>query len=43
MVSRDSCETVRTPDNRALVMVDNFNKEELTIPEATVLSVAVDY
>ena len=40
VTSRDSCDTVRTPDNRALVMVANFNKEELTIQKATVLGVA---
>ena len=40
VTSRDSCDTVRTPDNRALVMVANFSKEEMIIPKATVLGVA---
>jgi len=43
VVSRDTCDTVRTPDNRALVMVANFSKKELTSPKATLLGVAVDY
>jgi len=40
VMSRDGFDTVRTSDNRALVMVANFSKEELTIPKATVLRVA---
>ena len=40
VMSRDGCETVRTSENRALVMVPNFSKEELTIHKATVLGVA---
>ena len=40
MTSRDSCDTVRTSDNRALVMIANFSKEEQTIPKATILGVA---
>ena len=40
LTSRDSCDTVRTSDNRALVMIANFSREELTIPKATVLGVA---
>ena len=40
VMSRDDCDTVRTPDNRALVMVASFSKEEVTIPKATVLGVA---
>ena len=40
LTSRDSCDTVTTSDTRALVMIANFSREELTIPKATVLSVA---
>ena len=40
MKSREGCDTVRTSDNRTLVMVANFSKEELTIHKATVLGVA---
>jgi len=40
VMSRDGCDTVRTSDNRALVMAANFSKEELAIPKATVLRVA---
>jgi len=40
VTSRDSCVTFRTSDNRALVLVANFSKEELTIHKDTVLGVS---
>jgi len=43
VISRDGSETVRTSDNRTLVMVAYFSKKELTIPTVTVLDGAEEF